>query len=107
MFLSGREVQELTDFIAATEPARLDAHDWRVLEERVGYLMLDKPDDISGFHNIHLRYGIFVTLGGSLGEARQVLAGVTAGESVIVNAPASLKDGDAVEQAEPLPPAAP
>jgi hypothetical protein len=32
----------------------------------VGYLMLDKPDDISGFTNIHLRYGIFVTLGGSL-----------------------------------------
>src|SRR6266516_1325271 len=32
----------------------------------VGYLMLDKPDDISGFTNIHLRYGIFVALGGSL-----------------------------------------
>ena len=32
----------------------------------VGYLMLDKPDDISGFTDIHLRYGIFVTLGASL-----------------------------------------
>ena len=32
----------------------------------VGYLMLDKPDEISGFENIHLRYGIFVALGGSL-----------------------------------------
>jgi hypothetical protein len=32
----------------------------------VGYLMLDKPDDISGFTDIHLRYGIFVALGGSL-----------------------------------------
>ena len=32
----------------------------------VGYLMLDKPDEISGFHDIHLRYGIFVALGGSL-----------------------------------------
>ena len=32
----------------------------------VGYLMLDKPDEISGFTDIHLRYGIFVALGGSL-----------------------------------------
>jgi hypothetical protein len=32
----------------------------------VGYLMLDKPDDIAGFTNIHLRYGIFVALAGSL-----------------------------------------
>jgi hypothetical protein len=32
----------------------------------VGYLMLDKPDEISGFTGIHLRYGIFVALGGSL-----------------------------------------
>jgi len=39
-----------------------------------------------------------VTLGGALGDARQVLAGVSAGESVIVDAPASLKDGDSVEE---------
>ena len=32
----------------------------------VGYLMLDRPDEISGFTGIHLRYGIFVALGGSL-----------------------------------------
>ena len=32
----------------------------------VGYLMLDKPEEISGFTGIHLRYGIFVALGGSL-----------------------------------------
>ena len=32
----------------------------------VGYLMLDKPDQISGYTGIHLRYGIFVALGGSL-----------------------------------------
>jgi len=38
-----------------------------------------------------------VTLGGVQGDARQVQAGVSAGESVIVDAPASLKDGDAVE----------
>ena len=37
-----------------------------------------------------------VTLGGTLGDLRQVLAGVSAGEMVIVEAPASLKDGDAV-----------
>jgi RND family efflux transporter MFP subunit len=38
-----------------------------------------------------------VTLGGVQGDARQVRAGVSAGESVIVDAPASLKDGDAVD----------
>jgi RND family efflux transporter MFP subunit len=38
-----------------------------------------------------------VTLGGALGDARQVQDGVSAGESVIIEAPASLKDGDAVE----------
>ena len=32
----------------------------------VGYLMLDKPDQISGRTGIHLRYGIFVALGGAL-----------------------------------------
>jgi hypothetical protein len=32
----------------------------------VGYLMLDKPDQISGFTDIHLRYGIFVALGASI-----------------------------------------
>ena len=29
----------------------------------VGYLMLDKPDEIMGDTHIHLRYGIFVALG--------------------------------------------
>ena len=38
-----------------------------------------------------------VTLGGALGDARQVLAGVSAGELVIIEAPASLKDGNEVE----------
>ena len=41
-----------------------------------------------------------VTLGGSLGDSRQVLAGVTAGDSVIVDAPEGLKDGDAVAARE-------
>ena len=41
-----------------------------------------------------------VTLGGSLGDDRQVLAGVSAGDSVIVEAPAGLKDGDAVAARE-------
>jgi hypothetical protein len=31
-----------------------------------GYLMLDRPDEILGHTGIHLRYGIFVALGGSL-----------------------------------------
>ena len=41
-----------------------------------------------------------VRLGGSLGDDRQVLAGVSAGEQVITEAPATLKDGDAVRVAE-------
>lgn len=38
-----------------------------------------------------------VTLGGTQGDARMVLAGVAAGEGVIVQGPAALKDGDAVK----------
>ncbi len=38
-----------------------------------------------------------VTLGGVQGDSRQVQTGVSAGESVIVDAPATLKDGDAVK----------
>jgi RND family efflux transporter MFP subunit len=34
-----------------------------------------------------------VTLGGTIGDSRQVLAGVSPGEAVIVEAPAELKDG--------------
>ncbi|MEX0735350.1 MAG: efflux RND transporter periplasmic adaptor subunit [Steroidobacteraceae bacterium] len=37
-----------------------------------------------------------VTLGGTIGDSRQVQAGVSAGDVVIVEAPANLKDGDAV-----------
>jgi hypothetical protein len=40
-----------------------------------------------------------VTLGGTQDDRRQVLAGVSAGEAVIVSAPATLKDGDAVRVA--------
>jgi RND family efflux transporter MFP subunit len=40
-----------------------------------------------------------VTLGGKIGDSRQVLAGVSAGEAVIVDAPATLKDGTAVREA--------
>jgi hypothetical protein len=32
----------------------------------IGYMMLDKPNQISGHTHIHLRYGIFVTLAGAL-----------------------------------------
>jgi RND family efflux transporter MFP subunit len=41
-----------------------------------------------------------VRLGGTLGEDRQVLAGVSEGEQVITQAPDTLKDGDAVRVAE-------
>jgi RND family efflux transporter MFP subunit len=39
-----------------------------------------------------------VTLGGKIGETRQILAGVSAGEAVIVDPPATLKDGGAVTE---------
>ncbi|HSE13854.1 MAG TPA: efflux RND transporter periplasmic adaptor subunit [Rudaea sp.] len=42
-----------------------------------------------------------VTLGGSVGDLRQVLAGVASGEVVIVDAPEGLKDGAAVTLAKP------
>ncbi len=42
-----------------------------------------------------------VTLGGSYGESRQVLTGIDAGESVIVDPPAELKDEAAVTEAKP------
>jgi RND family efflux transporter MFP subunit len=41
-----------------------------------------------------------VSLGGTLGESREVQAGVSSGDSVIVEAPPNLKDGDAVEVRE-------
>ena len=41
-----------------------------------------------------------VTVGGSVGDNRQVLTGVTAGETVIVDPPATLKDGAAVTAAK-------
>jgi RND family efflux transporter MFP subunit len=42
-----------------------------------------------------------VTLGGAIGDSRQVLAGVSPGEAVIVEAPAGLKDDAAVRAARP------
>ncbi len=42
-----------------------------------------------------------VKLGGSIGESRQLQAGVSAGETVIVDAPEDLKDGAAVTAAKP------
>ncbi len=42
-----------------------------------------------------------VTLGGTIGDSRQVLTGVSAGEAVIIDAPAALKDDAAVTVAPP------
>jgi RND family efflux transporter MFP subunit len=41
-----------------------------------------------------------VTVGGGSGDSRQVLAGLSAGETVIVDAPAALKDDTAVSEAK-------
>ena len=42
-----------------------------------------------------------VSVGGNVGESRQLLAGVSAGEIVVVDAPPELKDGSAVRVAPP------
>jgi len=42
-----------------------------------------------------------VTLGGTSGDSRQLLAGVSPGESVIVDGPADLRDGATVSEAKP------
>ena len=42
-----------------------------------------------------------VSVGGNVGESRQVLAGVSAGETVVVDPPPELKDGSAVRVAPP------
>ncbi|HEV7611976.1 MAG TPA: efflux RND transporter periplasmic adaptor subunit [Steroidobacteraceae bacterium] len=42
-----------------------------------------------------------VTLGGTVGDSRQVLAGVSPGETVLVDAPADLKDDAAVTAVKP------
>jgi RND family efflux transporter MFP subunit len=42
-----------------------------------------------------------VALGGTLGDSRQVQAGLAAGDAVIVTAPQNLRDGDAVTAREP------
>jgi RND family efflux transporter MFP subunit len=42
-----------------------------------------------------------VTLGGTSGDSRQLLAGVSPGEAVIVDAPADLRDAAAVREARP------
>jgi hypothetical protein len=42
-----------------------------------------------------------VTLGAMSGDARQLLAGVSAGEAVVIEGPADLRDGAAVNEAKP------
>jgi RND family efflux transporter MFP subunit len=42
-----------------------------------------------------------VTLGGTSGDARQLLAGVSAGEAVVVEGPADLHDGATISEAKP------
>ena len=49
-------------------------------------------------HHAHRRT---VTVGGTNGDSRQLLAGVGPGESVIVDGPADLTDGAAVSEAKP------
>jgi hypothetical protein len=32
----------------------------------VGYLIIDRPNQIAGFSHIHLRYGIYIAMGGAI-----------------------------------------
>jgi multidrug efflux pump subunit AcrA (membrane-fusion protein) len=49
----------------------------------------------------HIAQRRVVTLGGTSGDARQLLGGVSPGEAVILAPPAELRDGAAVSEARP------
>jgi RND family efflux transporter MFP subunit len=63
-------------------------------------LRKDGDQDIVFVLQGHRAQRRMVTLGGTSGESRQLLAGVNPGESVIVDGPADLKDGAAVSEAK-------
>src|SRR5215472_2152405 len=64
-------------------------------------LRKDGDQDIVFVLEAHRAQRRSVTLGGTSGDTRQLLAGVTPGESVIVDGPAGLTDGAAVSAAKP------
>jgi multidrug efflux pump subunit AcrA (membrane-fusion protein) len=64
-------------------------------------LRKDGAEDVVFVVKDHRAQRRVVTPGGTSGDARQLLAGVSPGEAVIVDAPAELRDGAAVREARP------
>jgi len=63
-------------------------------------LRKDGSEDVVFVVKDHRALRRVVTVGGGSGDSRQVLAGLSAGETVIVDAPAGLKDDTAVTEAK-------
>jgi hypothetical protein len=66
-----------------------------------GALRKDGDKDVVFVLEGHRAQRRAVTPGGTSGDSRQLLAGVSPGESVIVDAPEGLRDGSAVREARP------
>ncbi|HXI68454.1 MAG TPA: efflux RND transporter periplasmic adaptor subunit [Steroidobacteraceae bacterium] len=64
-------------------------------------LRKDGAEDVVFVVKDHRAQRRVVTLGGTSGDSRQLLAGVSPGEAVIVDAPAELRDGAAVREPRP------
>jgi len=64
-------------------------------------LRRDGEQDVVFVFSEHRAQRRVVTLGAASGDQRRILAGVSPGESVIVDAPADLKDATAVSEAKP------
>ena len=67
----------------------------------VAALRKDGAEDVVFVVKDHRAQRRGVTVGGTSGDSRQLLAGVSPGEAVIVDAPAELRDGAAVCEARP------
>jgi RND family efflux transporter MFP subunit len=64
-------------------------------------LRKDGAEDVVFVVKDHRAQRRVVTVGATSGDSRQLLAGVSPGEAVIVDAPAELRDGAAVREARP------
>ncbi|HEV3181349.1 MAG TPA: efflux RND transporter periplasmic adaptor subunit [Steroidobacteraceae bacterium] len=83
-------------------PAAGEAHERpRGVLVPAGALRKDGDKDVVFVLEGHRAQRRAVTPGGTSGDSRQLLAGVSPGESVIVDAPEGLRDGSAVREARP------
>ncbi len=85
-------------FEEKTRPGEAAQRRPRGVQLPAGALRKDGSDDVVYVLKEGRAQRRAVTLGAGSGDARQVLAGVSPGESVIVDAPAGIKDGAAVTE---------